>query len=485
MKSKLVHKALLVLLCGVVFAGCSSAPAKETGQRSSFKIMYADESYFFQQYGDLFAMQYPNIDIEVVSMNSIYSGDNQDYDKAFADFVEKEQPDVLMLGTDNYEKYATAGKLQELDTLIERDKYDTGSIYPALLEILKEKGGGKLYGLAPSFYGSALYYNADLFAKYGVEVPHDGMTWQEIIDTARRFPTDGDEKTRVYGFGNDYGMSMGNLASAIAGTQGLKYINTDTMKITLNTDSWKQAYKLAKDAVDSGTIYNPKDGGFRSGTLEEYYQSQAFLMGRMAMTTSNSYLLRNIKDAKNTLKDYKPFQVGIVAGPVDPAEPDKSRDIYFNELFAIRANSPNADAAWEFLKFVNGEPFAKIKSRSLNNGLLSRMGNSKEYDGVNLDVFYKLKPNLDGASSLDNDKIPRKFHSQYQSIVDRELKLVEENKKSIEEALQTMEQEGQTVLDKTVKDEAAKKNGEQGDDGSEDAEETANNSDDGMIIISN
>ncbi|GIO86239.1 hypothetical protein J25TS5_31710 [Paenibacillus faecis] len=464
MKRKLVQRVLLVLLCGVVFAGCSSASDKGTEKRSSLKIMYVDEeAYFFSQYGDLFSMQYPNVDIEVISTSSIYTEDDQDYNKALADFIEKEQPDVVMLSMDNYEKFAAEGKLLDLNPLIERDKYDIGSIYPALVEMLKQKGDGKLYGLAPSFYGSALFYNADLFAKYGIKVPHDGMTWQDIVDTARRFPTAGDEKTRVYGYGNGNGMSLEDLASAIAGTQGLKVINTDTMKITLNTDSWKQVYKLAKDAVDSGTIYSPEDGGFQGGTLEDLYRSQAFLMGRSAMTVGRSYLLSSIKDAKNTLKDYKAFQVGIVAGPVDPAEPDKSRDITFNELFAIRVNSPNIDAAWEFLKFVNGEKFAKVRSKSLTNGLLSlssRMEYSKEYDGVNLDVFYKLKPSLDGASSLDNDKIPRDFYAQYQPIVDRELKLVEEKKKSIEEALQTIEQEGQVVLDKAVKEEAAKKSGE-------------------------
>ncbi|TYA11309.1 extracellular solute-binding protein [Paenibacillus faecis] len=464
MRSKWLRKALVLFLCGVVFGGCSSAPAKEAEQRSSFKIMYMDdmdESSFFQQYCDLFTMQHPNIDIEVVSPFSIFREEVQDYNKAFADLVEKEQPDVVLLRMDTYEKFAAEGKLLDLNTLIERDKYDLKGIYPALIEILKEKGGGKLYGLSPSFYGSALFYNADLFAKYGVEVPHDGMTWQEIIDTARRFPTDGDEKTRVYGLGSgDGGMSLESLASAIAGTQGLKYINTDTMKITLNTDAWKQVYKLAKDAIDSGTIYNPMDGGFQGGTIEAYYQSQPFLMGRMAMTSGSAYLLRSMKEAKSTLKDYKPFQVGVIAGPVDPAEPETTRDIDINEIFTIRANSPNLDAAWEFLKFVNGEKFAKVKSRSMNNGFLSHMGIAKEYDGVNLDVFYKLKPSLDGASSLDNDKIPRDFYAQYQPIVDRELKLVEEKKKSIEEALQTIEQEGQVVLDKAVKEEAAKKSGE-------------------------
>lgn len=457
MRRKYFRNMLLVLLCGVLFAGCSSAPARETKQHSSLKIMYVDKAYFFTQYGDLFAMKYPNIDIEVITMNSLYRGDNQDFHKALGDLIEKEQPDVIALNMEDYEKFSKEGKLMELDTLIERDKYDIGSIYPALIEILKDKGEGKLLGLAPSFYGNALFYNADLFAKHGVDVPHDGVTWKDILDTARRFPTDGDENTRIYGFGNDYDMSIGNLASTVAATQGLKYINTDTMKITLNTDSWKQTYQLAKKAVDAGVIYNPKDGGFQSGNLDDFYQGQLFLMGRSAMTTGNASLLNFMKNAKESIKDYKSFQIGIVAGPVDPTEPDKSRNIKFNELFAIRPNTPNADAAWEFLKYVNGEDFAKVKAKSLNNGLMSRMGYSKEFEGVSLDVFYKLQPNLDGISSMDNNKIPKGFYPQYQLIIDRELKLVQDNKKSMDEALQTIEQEGQVVLDKAVKDEASSK----------------------------
>lgn len=456
MRRKWVGKTLLILLCGVLFGGCSSAPAKEKEQHSSLKIMYMDAAYFATQYGDVFSSKYPNIDVEVIPTNSIYQGDTQDLSKALADLMEKEQPDVVALSMDEYEKFAAEGKLMELNTLIERDKYDIGSIYPALIEILKDKGEGKLFGLAPSFYGNALFYNVDLFTKHGVDVPHDSMTWKEILDLARRFPTDGDEKTRIYGFGNDYGMTIDSLALKIASTQGLKYINTDTMKITLNTDSWKQTYQLAKEAIDAGVIYNPKDGTFQGGTLEDFYQSQLFVMGRSAMTTGNAYSLSVMKNAKESMKDYKPFQVGIVAGPVDPAEPDKSRNIKFNEVFAIRANSPNADAAWEFMKYVNGDDFAKVKSKSLNNGLMSRMGYSKEFEGVSLEVFYKLQPKLEGAVSIDMNKIPQSFYPQYQPIVDRELKLVQDNKKSMDEALQTIEQEGQVILDKAIKDEASK-----------------------------
>ncbi|RRJ67383.1 extracellular solute-binding protein [Paenibacillus oralis] len=464
MKNGILHKVMLVLVCGLLFAGCTGGPAKETEQVSSLKVMFWDENYFYREYGDLFAMKYPNIEVEIVTTDQIYQdNDKEDFDreKAFADFIEKEQPDVLLLDTDQYEKFASEGKLAELDSLISKDKYDTETIFPAILEILKEKGGGKLYGLSPTFYGSALYYNADLFAKYGIEVPHDGMSWQEILDTARRFPTDGDKKTRVYGFGSDYGMSLENLASSISSTQGLNYINPDTMKLTVNTDSWKQVYKMAMDALDSKAIYNPDDGGFQGGTMEEYYQSQPFMMGRMAMTVDGTYLLQNLKDAQGQIKDYKPFQIGVVAGPVDPAEPDKSRNISMSEILAIRANSPNAEAAWEFLKFVNGDEFAKVKSRTLNGGLMSRMGVQKEYNGVSLDVFYKLKPKLDNSYS-NYDKIPDSFHEKYYSIFSREMKLVQEKKKSIDEALQTVQDEGQAALDKAVQDEAAGKKDKSG-----------------------
>ncbi len=455
---KWLHKPLILAVSLLLIAGCSTGPAKQKETQQSLKIMFGDEGYFYQTYGDLFGMKYPNIDIEIISMQSMSNVEQQDYQKAYQDFVEKEQPDIIMTDAGNYDTFASEGLLMELDTLIDRDKYDTSTIFPGLIDLLKENGGGKLYGLAPAFYGSVIYYNADLFAEYGVELPHDGMTWQELIDTARRFPVDGDEKTRIYGFGEQYGgMTLESLASRIVYTQGLQAINPNTMKVTLNTDSWKQAYKTAFDAIESNAFYNPQEGGFQGGTMDEYYKSQPFLMGRMAMTMDSLSFLQEFKEAKSAIKDYKPFQVGIAAGPVDPATPDQTREIYFGRILSIRANSPNVDAAWEFLKFVNGDEYAKIKSRTMNNGVSSRMGVTKEFDGVSLEPFYKLKPVIDN-SNANMDKIPITFYEKYQPIVSREMDLVQKKSKSIDEALRTIEEEGQAQLDIAVKEQANKKN---------------------------
>ncbi|WP_019635726.1 ABC transporter substrate-binding protein [Paenibacillus fonticola] len=473
MSIKGMRSALLFIMCLVLLAGCTSKPSAKEAEQQSLRVMYWDENYFFQQYGDLFTMQHPNIEIEVVSTQSIYSnlGPEDDYVKAFDDFIEKEQPDIVMLGVEQLEKYISDGKVRELDTLIERDKYDIETIYPALIELLKERGDNKLYGLTPNFYGSAIMYNADLFAKYGVELPRDGMSWYEMLELAKQFPVEGDEKSRIYGFAANYGgFTFDQLASMIASSEGVESIDTNSMKVTMNTDSWKKIYQAAIDAIDSKTIYKPSEDGFRGGTMEEYYQQQPFMMGRVAMTVANSYVLQELKQASESIKDYKPFELGIVAGPADSADPEKSRSINLSEVFAISANSPNTDAAWEFIKFVNGEQFAKIKSRSLNNGLLSRMGYSTEYNGHDLQAFYKLKPAPNDYTGMQ--KIPNEFYMKFQPILESEMKQVEEKKKSLDEALAKVEAEGQVALDEAVKEQEAKKKEEEAKKGTEQGAET-------------
>ncbi|GAA0378753.1 ABC transporter substrate-binding protein [Paenibacillus motobuensis] len=487
MRNKWIQKFVLLAMVGLLLAGCTSGPGKnDVKTPMTVKVMYYSEDSFNQTYGDLFSIQNENIEIELVNTQKMYNdGGIEDYEKALQDFIDQEQPDVLMLDMGTYSKMASEGKLTELDSLIERDKYNIESIYPALIDILKEKGEGKLYGLVPTFHRNVIFYNADLFAEHGIEPPHDGMTWQDIIDTARRFPTDGDEDARVYGFGRDSygGMTLDNMASTIASPQGLKVVNPDTLKVTVNTDAWKQVFKLAQDALASDAFYNPKEDSFRGGTMEEYYKSQLFLTGRMAMTINSAYYLRELKEIKNRLPDYKPFQVGIAAGPVDPANPEISRDVYLGNIFAIRANSPNADAAWELIKFINGEQYAKIKSRSMNDGLLSRMGMTKEYGGINLDAFYKLKPQIDDSASSVEDKIPAEFYSQYYSIYSREIGLVESKEKSVDEALKTIEEEAQVALDQALKDKAAKDSSKAGTPESTDSNEE-HLSTDGDAVIS-
>lgn len=479
MRGKTWQKIALLAVSCMLVAGCTSGPGKKTEDtKSTLKVLFNDESWFYQQYGDLFTMKNgENIEFEVVSTQGLYNNsEGKTYEEAFDELVDKEKPDVLMLGTNNFEKYVGDGKLVELDPYIEKEKYNLEGIYPGLVDMLKEMGGNKLYGLSPSFYGNAVFYNKDLFNKYGVDLPHDGMTWQDILDLARRFPTEGDEKTRVYGYGDNYPTSIDSLISMISSSEGLTYVKPDTMKVTVDTDSWKRVFQLAIDAEKSGVVYNPDGDGFTGGSMEDYYQSQPFLMGRAAMAVGYPYMLQNMKDAKERLKDYKPFEIGIVSGPVDPSDPTSTYNANLSEIFAINATSPNKDAAWEFIKFINGEDYARVKSRS-GGDLMTRMGFKKDFEGQSLDPFYALKPKA--SKIYDNmEKLPDNFYGEYNSILTRELGLVKDNKKTLDEALKTIQAEAQTALDKGMKDKEANK-------GKEGSSTDSASGDSGVIITDN
>lgn len=56
--------------------------------------------------------------------------------------------------------------------------------------------------MAPSISTRALFYNKDLFDRYGVPYPTNAMTWDDVLALAKRFPTKGEGEGRIYGFGS-------------------------------------------------------------------------------------------------------------------------------------------------------------------------------------------------------------------------------------------------------------------------------------------
>jgi multiple sugar transport system substrate-binding protein len=212
---------------------------------------------------------------------------------------------------------------------------------------------------------------------------------------------------------------------------------------------------MALDAIQSKSVFVSSEDNYQGGSMQDYYESQPFLMGRVAMTINGSYILNNIKDATNNMKDYKAFKIGLAAGPVDPADPTKSSG-YINDLFAIRAGSANIEAAWDFIKFVNGDEFAKVKSKTINNGFSTRQGVSKEFNGISLEAFYKLQPKIT-LNIDDSISIPNNFYEKYYTILKREVKLLEDNKKTVDEALNVVQSEAQAALEQAFKDKESEK----------------------------
>jgi len=468
MKRLCYKGAVILIAAGMLATGCSAfGGAAQQGlkplgkdETATIKVMSNyDERYFFQQYGALFSAKYPNIDLQVASMQGVIQyGPDTDVQKEQEKFIEENKPDVLVLTLDQYEKMAGEGKLYDLEAVIKQDKFDLSGILPNVVETLKERSSGKLYGLSPGFYAQALYYNKTLFEKHGIQPPTDQMTWDDLLATARRFPTTGDSLNRIYGFSmNNYSTSLFNLTRVIGETKGLSYVEPDSGNVTIYTDSWKKVAQQAADAMKSGVIYQPDpDKQFRGGTMEDYYKSDPFISGKVAMTISGSYLMGTLKQAKAHLKDQVP-EWDIVTVPVDPQNAD-GQGISFYQIFAVNAQSQNLRAAWEFVKYINDNEYARVTSKSSAGGgdLPSRTQYIKDTDGRNVAAFYKLKGT--GNSSLRGlSKLPVAFLRSIDTLGETEFKAVLDGNKTVDEALQTIQTKGQEALIKAKQEEEAKK----------------------------
>lgn len=455
LKHNLLQKVMLaslsVMLIGtsvglVTGKHASASPDNQVDTTRTIKVLYWNADDFNRTYGDLFSRKYPNTEIEVIAPTGTSA--ITDYNAA----IQKYSPDLVLLPPYNYKQMSKDKKLVDLEPLIKRDKYDTTTLYPGLLDELKEQGGGRLYGLSPKAEVYALLYNVDLFKKYNIKAPSDGMTWKEILKLASKFPTTGDKNSRIWGLSSS---GSSNLVMDIARTEGLTFMDPNSLKATANTAAWKNAYRLSAEATKSGVLDERISLSAKSSL-----ESGSFIMGRSAMIVGSISQLQSLQAAKSGVKNYKPFTLGMVTGPADPQNRKSTGNVYVSEIFAIPAGASNVDAAWEFIKYFNGDDYANeyYKPKSSNNSVgapLSRM--IKEYSGYKLNVFYKLKPNLDSwiTSYVLMNKSPD-FELYFRSVVAKELTQVINGRKTLDKATAAIQTQTQIIADKFVKAQKAK-----------------------------
>lgn len=453
-----VKKITVLLLLAVMLAGCSLGGNSGFNKDvpATLKVMYYDEGQFFQEFGMLFSTLYPNVDVQVVSTQSMYrniGSEDEEYDpeKAFAEFIEEEQPDILMLDMTRYEKMAAEGKLYSLDSSIASNNYDTEGLVPGMVDYMKELGGGQLYGLPSGFNSQVLYYNRDLFDKYNINYPTDQMTWQEVIQLARMFPIDGNEEDRVYGLKLGYSGDVNEIAGMLANAEGLSFVNPTSKQITMNTSGWKNVLETAVDAINSGSLYyeDRNHMGF-SGSHQDYLLRNPFLSGRLAMMIEGSYLINEIKQAKDYIKEEGLIVENwdMVTMPVSVQNPNQSTSTWYNNIFAVSEQSPNKDAAWAFISYITGDEYARVKSKVQNyNGFSVRTAYIKDDAGRNYEAFYKLTPSrMNESMYKDYDKLPPQFGFMFNTAMQKEFEAVQAGSKTSDEALEILQVKGEELL---------------------------------------
>jgi multiple sugar transport system substrate-binding protein len=252
MKAKGIAAGVCTLLAAGIFAGCSGGKSesavKDAGAEPSqkpassepvtlkFYTMQNDnyskdkEENFENEIGRFIKAKFPNITIEHVHKPKV------------EDFVTTgEFPDIT-LDSSSYVKtrYMEYGMQYDLADEIKKNNYDLSKLNPVLIEQLKAYAGdGKLYALPFTGSNFIMFYNKDIFDKFGVPYPKDGMTWDETYDLAKKIArTDGGNP--YYGFMAHPGLMMKyNQLS-------LDSLSPKEDKALVQTDGWKRLFDNLK-----------------------------------------------------------------------------------------------------------------------------------------------------------------------------------------------------------------------------------------------
>jgi len=101
-----------------------------------------------------------------------------------------------------------------------------------LAHAMSTNSEGKLYGLPFTMNRYGLFYNKNLFDRFGAAYPKDGLTWDEVYDLAKRL-TRTDAGTTYYGFtAVPNNIMLNNQLS-------LSPLDPKEDKAAMNTDGWK------------------------------------------------------------------------------------------------------------------------------------------------------------------------------------------------------------------------------------------------------
>jgi multiple sugar transport system substrate-binding protein len=154
-----------------------------------------------------------------------------------------EIPDIVMTASPIMYRFLGFGLEDNIEPLIKKFHFDLSKLNPAAVESVKTASGfDYLIGLPWTMHFSALYYNKDIFDRFGVAYPKDGLTWEQTRELAVKL-------TRMEN-GVQYRGLEPDKATRLAGVLGYGFIDPVAEKATVNNDNWKRIFEFMKSVYD-------------------------------------------------------------------------------------------------------------------------------------------------------------------------------------------------------------------------------------------
>lgn len=206
------------------------APLEPVTLRIHISTTYGEDDFFQDVFVNPVKAKYPHITLERVLPQQ---GESHEILAASGNI-----PDLLVDGVGNIMLRHDLGLNMDLTALAKKHQSDLTRFRPVVLDAHRSSDGKELYGIPWNGNFNALYYNKDLFDKFGVAYPHDGMMWSDAVELSRRL-TRTDGGVQYHGYDMD---SMHRITFPLSITA----IDAQTNQAKVNTDGWRTAFTLGQ-----------------------------------------------------------------------------------------------------------------------------------------------------------------------------------------------------------------------------------------------
>lgn len=240
-------------------------------------------------------------------------------------FASGEQIDILRVSPNvGAGEYAARGWVVSLDDYIKKSGVDMTKFYPSL----QTRGvyGGKRYALPWIHSQFMIFYNKDLFQKFGIPEPKLNWTYEDMLNAGRKLVAN-----NVHAFE----ASLPNMLHVVGGAWGGSTFNAGGSQMTLDSQGALKGFDffrdmVAKEGLSPGKVTQAK--GLAGGP--------SFAKG----TSGMSFTWLKMKQFDEAGLNY-----GVVPSPVGPG---KQQGYGALDGIALSSTSKNKEEAWNLIKFL-------------------------------------------------------------------------------------------------------------------------------------
>lgn len=397
-------------LAASMLAGCNSPKKEGAGTATVDKkepielvfyqtgnLDWKDED-FMKNYGNYIKEKFPHITPKFVPVPASKNMDGL--------ITAGQQLDVLIYSVGHTHLNLIRNDLQyDITDLIKKKNVDLNRFEPFTIDQQKEIAGGKIYGLPLSNTSPVIMYNKDIFDKFGVSYPKDGMTWDQIYDLAQKV-TRNDNGTQYYGFlaSPEHVLKTNQFSAPFVDPKTSKPMFDDPKMMTF-LDNLKRLYQLIppKDG-------KPLDGGFFSSTA----QLRMFSKDKtLAMWSHFSNAAINFTDDMNW--DYVSLPYFKELGQVGPQA--------YPAYIYVSGTSKYKDDAMDVIKALTSDEFQTMRSKM---GIESALKNPEikktfaqglpNFKGKNVNAIFPQKYAAPAPLTQYNDLAWKRLNTAFQDI---------------------------------------------------------------------